>query len=327
MPSLSVIIPTLQAESQLPDLLAALGRQTQSPDEILVIDSSSSDHTLALAQAAGCRTEKIARAEFNHGHTRNLAALAARGDILIFMTQDALPADGLFLSELVAPIATGRAAASFARQLPYPDATPLARFQRLFQYPPHSPDPTSGVQLKSFCSNSASAVSREAFAQVEGFPAYVLCCEDQILSLKLQQQGWRVDYVPEAKVFHSHNLSWQATFRRYFDNGAAFASSQAAFGRAHVGGDGLRYARGLLRFLARRREWSWFLPAGAELAGKALGYFAGQHASQLPLWLTRRFTTLPGYWTSRRPAWQAGDPVVAAAAREQVRAARAGLGS
>ena len=48
--SISVIIPTLNAEKELPALLEALREQSLRADEILVVDSESTDRTVSVAE-------------------------------------------------------------------------------------------------------------------------------------------------------------------------------------------------------------------------------------------------------------------------------------
>lgn len=55
--------------------------------------------------------------EFDHGGTRNRAAKEASGDILIFMTQDALPENKLFIEELIKPLGKNNIVASYGRQI------------------------------------------------------------------------------------------------------------------------------------------------------------------------------------------------------------------
>lgn len=95
-----------------------LEAHTLPPGEILVIDSTSTDRTREIAADHACVVRVIPREQFDHGGTRNLGPLGTTNEILIFMTQDALPENASFLEELTAPIRCGAAAAAFARQLP-----------------------------------------------------------------------------------------------------------------------------------------------------------------------------------------------------------------
>jgi hypothetical protein len=60
--------------------------------DILVIDSSSSDKTVDIAKQHSVQTVIIPKEEFDHGGTRSLAGKTRSvGDILVYLTQDALP--------------------------------------------------------------------------------------------------------------------------------------------------------------------------------------------------------------------------------------------
>ena len=90
----SVIIPTLNAEAWLDRLLDRLIRQTVAA-EILVIDSESDDATcrIAASHAPRVRLLHVPRERFNHGGTRDFALRQSTGEYVLFLTQDALPAD------------------------------------------------------------------------------------------------------------------------------------------------------------------------------------------------------------------------------------------
>jgi rhamnosyltransferase len=116
--SISVIIPTLNAEKTICRLIDNIHKQTFLPIEIFVIDSSSCDRTASLVASLGCKLIIIDRHLFDHGGTRDLVARQASGSILVFMTQDAIPCDNTLLENLVEPLSDRKIAASFAQQSP-----------------------------------------------------------------------------------------------------------------------------------------------------------------------------------------------------------------
>lgn len=137
--SVSVVIPTLNAEPEIEDLLALLEAQTFAPREIIVIDSSSDDHTVEIAKAHPLvRVIEIQRKDFDHGGTRNLGFNESVGDFVLFMTQDAVPVDEFLLEKLLRPFEDGDVAIVSARQLPKEDARPFERLVREFNYPDES---------------------------------------------------------------------------------------------------------------------------------------------------------------------------------------------
>ena len=99
-PMVSIIIPTLNAEKELPNLLKALHFQRQTIHEIIIIDSASTDRTVDICKSDPSVTLlQILRTEFDHGKTRDLALRHSSGNIVVFLTQDALPANDVFLSK------------------------------------------------------------------------------------------------------------------------------------------------------------------------------------------------------------------------------------
>ena len=101
----SVIIPVKNAGRFLDAQLRVLFSQEGAGDpELLLIDSGSTDCTLAIAARYPARVISIRSEEFNHGETRNLGARETRGEFLVYLTQDALPADAAWLRNLCEPL-------------------------------------------------------------------------------------------------------------------------------------------------------------------------------------------------------------------------------
>lgn len=212
----SVIIPTLNAAKTIHALIDALNKQTCKPREIIIVDSASNDHTATIAENAGARVFSISRLDFNHGLTRNFGAQKATGQILVFMTQDAIPKNSKTLEMLIKPIVNGTSAAAYARQIPYSNANPIEQFWRNYNYPAISMlKDVAQKHRKYFFSNVCSAFYKSIFDQLEGFDS-VEICEDVLMSYKLLNAGYRVAYQAEAVVYHSHNDSLRTKSRRYY---------------------------------------------------------------------------------------------------------------
>jgi rhamnosyltransferase len=300
----AVIVPTWQGVRHLPGLVAQLRRQTVPAEPLLVIDSSSSDGSADLARSLGCRVEVIPKAEFNHGGTRNRAAALVDAELLVFMTQDALPADERYLERLTAPLRDGTAAASYARQVPYDDADPPELLARAWNYPAESrvrgAADAAALGVKAyFFSNVASAVRRDRFAAVGGFPDDVIMNEDMVLCARLLAAGDRIAYCADAVVRHSHNYSIVQQFRRYFDIGAFFASHGRLLPGGRVGGEGARFALAQLGELLRRGHPWWALRSPFENGAKLLAFHLGKRNRWLPRALKRRFSMHAFHWTPR----------------------------
>jgi rhamnosyltransferase len=300
--NVAVIIPTRQAASSLPGLLAALRQQSLPPSEIIVIDSSSADGTADIAAKQGCLVEAVPLASFNHGRARNLGARRTQADALVFMTQDALPADRFFLEKLVQPVASGDAVAACARQIAREDATPLETFARAFNYPAASCRRTQAdvprLGIKAFFfSNVASAVRRDVFWAVGGFSESLIVNEDMHLCAKLLQAGHAVAYCADAEVYHSHNYTMRQQFGRYFDIGVFLTQARGELPVGVIGAEGRRFAFAQCRYLMDRGDWGWLPRSLAESAVKFLGFHCGLRQDCLPGQWKRKLSLHPFYWT------------------------------
>lgn len=302
-PSVSVIIPTYQAGEELRDLLTRLQTQTLRPREIIVIDSSSKDGTPELAESLGARVIRIDQADFDHGGTRNYAASLAVGEVLVFMTQDAMPADEHLLERLSAPLlADERTAHTYARQLPRPDAALLERLARDYNYPPESrrQDRTAiqSLGIKAFfCSNACAAVRREYHRDRGGFASPVIFNEDLFMAADSILAGYAVQYVADACVMHSHNYSLLQHFKRMFDNGVSMRRNASIYAYSGVNKAGSGLVGYQLRELVKGKKRRLIPRLLAESAAKYAGYQLGRRYPMLPNALCRRFSMHRRIWT------------------------------
>ncbi len=290
---ISVIIPTLNGAKPLDRLLRSLADQSV-PSEVVVIDSSSDDDTAAVAGSRGARVISVSRRDFNHGRTRNQAAKEAKGDILVFMTQDALPVNRTALECLSAPLTDPAVAASYGRQIPRDDARPAEKFARAFNYPEKGAlkgiDDFGMLGIKTFFfSNVFSAVRRDEFEELGGFPEDLLMFEDMLYAARLIMKGYKVAYVSAAGVFHSHDLGLIQVFHRYFEAGCSFRRNAWFLDLTRGDREGLLFLREELKHLFNSGKYGSLFSALAEAAGKYTGYNLGLYHHRLPSFVCRWF--------------------------------------
>lgn len=300
-PSIGIVIPTLNAAK---NLAHCLGPLTDSPlrPQILIIDSSSNDDTIKIAQSFNAKTVVIDRTDFNHGKTREMARRQLNTNIIVMVTQDAYAIDKDVLKKLVHPIIHGFAAVSYARQIPHDGARFFEAFPRHFNYPSIS-------QIRSikdvdqygvhtfFCSNSFAAYSNKALDKIGGFPE-VLLGEDTVVTALLLQEGEKIAYVSEAVVKHSHKYSLMQEFRRHFDTG--LARKEYAHLLKGDKSDGFRGRTFIKQMFSQLiKEKPYLLPyACIQTFMKASGYFLGRRSKLAPIWLKKRLSAHPSYWSS-----------------------------
>lgn len=282
----SVIIPTLNAEHEIEDLLAALERQSLRPMEILVVDSASDDDTVPLVKMhEGIRLLQIERCDFNHGATRDMALKATTGDFVCFLTQDALPASDAYLERLVTPMVGDPCIALVSgRQLPKADARRFEQLVRSFNYP-DSPSVRSKSDLNKcgiktfFASDSCSAYRRTAYLDCGGFE-YVNTNEDMLMAARFVASGLKVAYEPGAEVYHSHNLTPSQQFARNRAVGMFLESHSDDLMHASEIGEGGRLVKAVSSQLLREGNLKEFIAFGVDCCARLLGNRAGRRAAR-----------------------------------------------
>lgn len=281
---ISIIVPTLNASVYIEKLLSLLRVQDTKPLEIIIIDSSSRDNTIDIAKRFGAKTMVIPGHTFNHGKTRNLAAVEAKGDILVFMTQDALPQDNTLLSKLTAPLQISDVAATFGRHVPRSDASPLEVFARQFSYPDTASikgiDDITLYGIKTFrFSNVCSAIKKELFIEAGMFPEGIRANEDMLMAAILILNGYKVAYVPQAMVIHSHNYSLSQQFRRYYNIGSSLKDNSWILKYVRAEGEGMRFIKEQVHFILKCRKYFLIpyilLESTTKYAGYRIGLIAG----------------------------------------------------
>lgn len=300
-------VPTCNAGNQWKDWIAAYQSQSLKADKVIVIDSSSSDNTVKLAEEAGFSVYSIPQSAFNHGGTRNQAVEFGKSfsDVVVFMTQDAILASSDSLANLLAPFVEPEVAAVCGRQLPHHEATPLAVHARYFNYPSESKVRTmadiSALGIKTvFMSNSFAAYRLSVFDKLGGFPDNTILAEDMYLTAKMILSGYKVAYCAEATVFHSHNYTLKQEFQRYFDTGVFQQEQkwiQQKFGKA--ASEGKKFVLSELKFLVKNAP-HWLPKALLSTLAKWIGFKLGYHYQTLPYAWRKALSMHKGYWKDEK---------------------------
>lgn len=289
-PRVSICLPTWNGARNLERLLPRLAEQeVEGGFEVVAIDSSSTDGSGELLERSGARVERIPKEQFRHGATRNAIAALARGEILVFLTQDALPRDSRAIANLAAAFGDERTVGAYGRVLPHPDDDPLtartalaapesAASPLVFEGPPAARSDGAAPSFNDvFSALRASAWRALPFPDVD-------FGEDAAWAARALERGGRIRFVPEAVVHHAHRHTARSAFRRY--------RTDAAF-RARELGERVRptlwsVARGIAhevradwRFVrAEKRPLGSLLRSPCLRAAQVLGQYVGTRAGR-----------------------------------------------
>ena len=286
---ISVIIPTRNAEKYINNLVINLLNQTIQPFEIIVIDTNSKDNTKNICSLyKKVKFININEGEFNHGGTRNKAASKANGDILVFMTQDAVPENNRFIEELIKPLEKDNISACYGRQLPSKSSSDIEKFARGFNYGNDDvikcKDDIEKLGVKTFFfSNVCSAFIKSEFYRVGEFPEKTIMNEDMIIASKIIFSGKKTCYASKARVIHSHKYTYTQQFKRNFDVGVVFADSKQYFEGVKSESEGVKFVKEAIKYLIKNKK-AYLIPHLIIDSGfKFLGYKAGINYKKIPI--------------------------------------------
>ncbi len=216
--TVSVVIPTYNPGPRFETLLAGLRAQTGVPGvEIVAVDSGSTDQTIELCRRYGVRCIAIDHERFSHSYARNLGASRARGSILLFMTQDALPSGEDWLSRMIQPILCGEAGAVSCREL-CPEGTDLYYKAGAFHHARYlgiadgdrlnaigkdrRNESMDVIRPLASLNDVACAIDRKVFMRFQYRFDYA---EDLDLGVRLLRSGFAIKLLGSVSVIHGHN--------------------------------------------------------------------------------------------------------------------------
>lgn len=288
--AVSLIIPTLNAEKFIEDLLTRLTGQSRSLDEIVVVDSSSEDRTADIvkdfkASHPTVSLHTIDRRDFNHGLTRDTALREwTNGEYVLFMSQDAIPANESYVENLLAPFADPRVGVVSGRQLPKPDARRFERLIRAFNYPAESSTrskedvPRYGIKT-FYTSDVCAAYRRSAYLECGGF-SKTMMSEDMYMAAKLIDAGYLAVYAADACVYHSHNFTPRQQYERNKAIGYFLENNADILLGASEIGEGKKLALTVSGELLRGGHVGEFCAFGVDCVARFLGNRAGRRQAR-----------------------------------------------
>ncbi|AZI25182.1 glycosyltransferase family 2 protein [Pedobacter sp. G11] len=305
MDQIAILIPTLNAGKRWKDLLKSIDKQEISIKKKIIIDSGSVDNTTLLAEENGFEVLKINKSDFDHGYARQLLAEAAADcDILIYLTQDCILKGEFSIANLVKSFDDPSVGLAYGRQLPHTGAKVLETHARLFNYSSKSrlkqlSDKSElGIKTAS-CSNSFAAYRRIALEAVGGFQKHTIFAEDVIVGGQMLLKEWKIAYVAESEVYHSHDYTVKEEFKRYFDIGVFHSTNKwllDEFGSA--GGEGFRYLKSELKYVLKHNLLV-FPKMCMTIGAKFMGYKLGMMHHSLNHNLIKAFSMHRKYWDKK----------------------------
>lgn len=302
-----LIIPVYRPDEKLERLVEKINTQTVRPDHVFYMQTLTGTEEDVRVRKILEKTEHavittLEKKEFDHGGTRNQGAAMSQAEYMLFMTQDAVPADDLLVEKLLQAMEADRhTATAYARQLPDDTVGFIEHYTRRFNYPPESSTKTKAdlpkLGIKTyFCSNVCAMYRRKVYRQMGGFVLHTIFNEDMIMAAGVIQAGYQIAYVAEAKVIHAHRYTYRQQFKRNFDLAVSQKQYHEIFDGVRSESEGIRLVKTTVKYLLAKGKWYLVPDLILQSGFKFLGYRFGKKYDKLPMKVVRRFSMNPSYW-------------------------------
>lgn len=304
---IDVIIPVYKPGKELFELLDRLGKQSVCANKIILMNTEKqffdqlTEGMDFAAKYPMAEVHHLTKAEFDHGGTRHQGVSASEADIVVMMTQDAMPADEYLLEKLTQHL-SGDVACAYGCQLAREDSSVLEKISREFNYPPvsriKSAEDLPELGIKTFfCSNVCAAYRRDIYNELGGFTRHTIFNEDMIYAAGAVEKGYQISYEAQARVVHSHNYNCRQQFHRNFDLGVSQADHPEIFGKVKSESEGKKLVKAATEYLKKNGQIGKLPGFYLQCAFKYAGYLCGKNYRKLPKKVILWASDNKSYWS------------------------------
>lgn len=185
-------------------------RQTRTPDEIIVVDSGSTDATLAIAAAFNIQIVSIAPETFSFGHALNVGISETAAELCVFASAHVYPVYDTWIERLIEPFEDRSVALTYGRQ----QGTAAGRFSEQRLLSQWFPEQSARRQRHPFCNNANAAIRRSVWEQ-RPYNEQLTGLEDLDWAKDAMERDHSIAYVAEAPIVHVHHESYAQVVNRY----------------------------------------------------------------------------------------------------------------
>ncbi len=249
--NIEIICPLYNAEMYIDTLNTNLEKQKKVKFTVRYLLTESNDHTKQYLDENCLNYEVVKKTDFSHSLTRENAAKTSKADIIVFISQDIVIEDDMWLYHLTKDIGKNKIAAAYSRQITkYKN---IEKYTREKNYPSVSRivsrTDISTLGLNTFFfSDASSAIQRSVFEELNYYDGKKLPInEDMYIAYKIINGGYKIKYESDSVVYHSHQFSLKELYSRYRLTGQFFKQNSYLdqYGTNSAGG-------GLAKYILKR---------------------------------------------------------------------------
>jgi len=213
----SLVIRAYNEGQHLPRLLEGIRQQTVRDVEVILVDSGSTDHTVAIAESYGAQVVRISSAEFTFGRSLNYGVRAAKRGLVVIASAHVYPVYPDWLECLLRPFQDEQVALVYGKQRGA-EASKFSENQIFRQW---FSEMDRSQQDSPFCNNANAAIRRRLW-EAHPYDETLTGLEDLAWAKWAQGAGYALAYAAHAEVVHIHNETPLAVYNRYRREAMAF---------------------------------------------------------------------------------------------------------
>ncbi len=206
----SIIIRAYNEDKYIGRLLEGIQQQTVKDVDVILVDSGSTDSTVAIAETHGARVVRIPSAEFTFGRSLNYGIKAAKREFIVIASAHVYPVYPDWLETLLRPFQDEQVALTYGKQRGY-EGSKYSEHQIFHQW---YPDVSNANQTTAFCNNANSAIRKSLWEQYP-YDETLTGLEDIDWGKWAKGQGHKIAYAAEAEIVHIHNETPRGVYNRY----------------------------------------------------------------------------------------------------------------
>lgn len=214
----TAVIRALNEGEHIGRLLKGFEQQTLKVDEVILVDSGSTDDTVAIAKDAGCRIVRISKSKFSFGRALNRGCAAATGDILLIASAHVYPVYDTYVEQIVSAFNRDGVGIAYGRQVG-DERTKFSESRVMLKWFPHQ---NIWDQDHPFSNNANAAILKTVWAE-SPYDETLTGLEDLDFAKRALARGHRIAYVADAPVVHVHEETWAIIRNRYRREALAYA--------------------------------------------------------------------------------------------------------
>ena len=277
---IDIICPLYNADKYIDKLHNSFLKQKKVKiNNIYYILTESSDKTEDYLINNKLNYKKIKIEEFSHSLIREEAAFKSKADIIVFVTQDVVIEDDLWLYYLTKDINDKDIVATYSRQVS--KYNNIEKYTREFNYPDVSKvvskKDIKKLGLKTFFfSDASSAINLKVFRELKGYDKKDLpISEDMYFAYKVIMNNYKIKYCADSIVYHSHNFTLKEIYKRYKLTGKFFKENKY-LDKYGTNGSGASLAKYILKRIFKDKNIKLLLRYPFDMSARFIGMKVGK---------------------------------------------------